>query len=236
MKLYILTICPAYFSSFLSSHVVRRAARLGCGEVEVIDLRQFADGSFRQVDDSPFGGGRGLVLRAEPIWRGIQFAKEQAGPDGCHVIGLTPAGKTYHQQKAHALLGYSHIALVCGHYEGMDARVSRYFDEELSIGDYILTGGELPAQVIADSLLRLLPGVLRDGSAEEESFESGMLEYPQYTQPVLWRGQRVPDVLLSGDHGKIRAYRHAEAERVTREKRPDLLDECKIEHGTGECE
>ncbi|MDY6335370.1 MAG: tRNA (guanosine(37)-N1)-methyltransferase TrmD [Lachnospiraceae bacterium] len=228
MKLYILTICPEYFSSFLSSHVVRRAVELACGEVEVIDLRQFADGSFRHVDDSPFGGGRGLVLRAEPIWRGIQFVKEQAGSDGCHVIGLTPEGKTYHQQKAHALLGYSHIALVCGHYEGMDARVSCYFDEELSIGDYILTGGELPAQVISDSLLRLLPGVLRHGSAEEESFESGMLEYPQYTQPAVWRGQRVPDVLLSGDHGKIRTFRQAEAERVTREKRPDLLDENNV--------
>ena len=228
MKIYILTICPEYFSSFQSSHVVQRATKIGCGEVEIIDMRQFAGGSFRHVDDSPFGGGRGLVLRAEPIWRAIQFVKEQAGPDGCHIIGLTPAGETYHQRKAHTLVGYSHIALVCGHFEGMDARVNCYFDEELSIGDYILTGGELPAQVIADSLLRLLPGVLRKGRAEEESFESGMLEYPQYTQPVLWRGQRVPDVLLSGDHGKIRAFRQAEAERVTRDKRPDLLHENEV--------
>ena len=211
----ILTIDPSRFDSFIRSHIVQRTQKLGLAKVEIVDIRDFAEGSFRDVDDSPIGGGRGLILRAEPVRKAIAAArgKSEDSGSGTQVIALTPAGKTYSQEMAHELSGKEHLILVCGHYEGMDARLAGNFDREISIGDYILTGGEIAAEAVADSVLRLLKGALREGSSEEESFENGLLEYPQYTQPAD----------LSGDHARIHEYRIRESVRITGEKRPDLL-------------
>ena len=253
MKITILTICPELFQSFLSSHVVRRAEKMGLAEVEVRDLRTYADGSFRKVDDSPFGGGRGLVLRCTPVFRAleqIRIEDEAAGgkgrffpesadgrkqerpgtPSGPRRVTavLTPAGTPYRQAAAHRFARADHLVLICGHYEGIDERVLDRADEAVSIGDYVLTGGELPAMVVADSVLRLLRGTLREGSAEEESFENGLLEYPQYTQPAEEEGAKIPGILLSGNHREIQRWRTAEALRVTLERRPDLLRDRKF--------
>ena len=221
----ILTIDPSRFDSFIRSHIVQRTQKLGLAKVEIVDIRDFAEGSFRDVDDSPIGGGRGLILRAEPVRKAIAAArgKSEDSGSGTQVIALTPAGKTYSQEMAHELSGKEHLILVCGHYEGMDARLAGNFDREISIGDYILTGGEIAAEAVADSVLRLLKGALREGSSEEESFENGLLEYPQYTQPADLSGEKVPEVLLSGDHARIHEYRIRESVRITGEKRPDLL-------------
>ncbi len=206
----ILTIDPSRFDSFIRSHIVQRTQKLGLAKVEIVDIRDFAEGSFRDVDDSPIGGGRGLILRAEPVRKAIAAArgKSENSGSGTQIIALTPAGKTYSQEMAHELSGKEHLILVCGHYEGMDARLAGNFDREISIGDYILTGGEIAAEAVAD---------------EEESFENGLLEYPQYTQPADLSGEKVPEVLLSGDHARIHEYRIRESVRITGEKRPDLL-------------
>ena len=243
-------MCPESFESFRESHIVKRAAALGAASFEVVDIRDFAEGSFRAVCDSPFGGGRGLLLRAEPVYKALEVAlagerktgdsgqpapenvpgavaghgEENAADAGTRVVFLMPGGRTFSQGIAREYAGLSHLVLVCGHYEGFDWRVLKHADERLSVGDYILTGGELPAMTVADAVLRLLPGCLKEGSAEEESFEQGLLEYPQYTQPAVWRGEPVPEVLLSGDHGKVAAWRRAEARRVTEAYRPDLLE------------
>lgn len=220
MKITILTICPELFESFLASHVVRRAAEKRLAEVEVLDLKTFADGSFRKVDDSPFGGGAGMVLRCTPVFRALKSIRRE----GKQITAvLTPAGTPYRQQTAHRFACADHLILICGHYEGLDERILDRADEAVSIGDYVLTGGELPAMVVADSVLRLLPGNLREGSAEEESFENGLLEYPQYTQPASEEGAGIPEILLSGNHREIRRWRIAESIRVTLERRPDLL-------------
>lgn len=221
MVISILTVCPESMDSFLKTHVIQRAEQLRMLKVNIVDIREYADGCYRKVDDSPFGGGRGLILRAEPVYRAISEVRGKQ--EDTLVSALTPSGIPFTQKKAHQYAEVGNLILVCGHYEGFDARLRKYLDEEISIGDYVLTGGELAAQVVADSVVRLLPGVLRDGSASEESFENGLLEYPQYTQPAVWRGQPVPDVLLSGDHRRIRAYRDEESKRLTAEARPDLF-------------
>lgn len=189
-----------------------------------MDIKDFAKGSFRHIDDSPFGGGAGMVMRCQPVLDALQAVKER-GPSGdIRSVAMTPAGKPYEQKTARRFAELPHLVLLCGHYEGMDARIFGSIDEEVSMGDYILTGGELPAMTVIDSVVRLLPGALRGASTEEESFEDGLLEYPQYTQPREYDGMSVPDVLLSGDHGRIRRYRRREALRVTKERRPDLLE------------
>lgn len=221
MKITILTICPEMFGDFSGSHAVVRAARQGSAELEVVDIRQFAPGSFRQIDDSPFGGGRGMVLRCRPVLEALRAVRGEAG--GTRTAVLSPAGRPYTQEKAHEYASLDHLILICGHYEGFDSRILEHADDVVSVGDYILTGGELPAMIIADSVLRLLPGILKEGSAEEESFENGLLEYPQYTQPAEYEGRRVPEVLLSGNHEKIRRWRLKESLRTTYRNRPDLL-------------
>ncbi len=231
MKITILTICPEMFGDFSRSHAAVRAARQGAAELEIVDIRSFAPGSFRQIDDSPFGGGRGMVLRCRPVLEALRAVRGDAGrADGkapgaehCRTVILAPAGKPYRQEKAHEYAALDHLILVCGHYEGFDARILDHADEVVSVGDYVLTGGELPAMIIADSVLRLLPGILKEGSAEEESFENGLLEYPQYTQPAEYEGVRIPEILLSGDHEKIRRWRLKESLRTTFRNRPDLL-------------
>lgn len=220
LKITILTICPEMFGDFLASHCIALAEKRQLAKVEIVDIRDYAGGSFRKVDDSPYGGGPGMVLRAEPVYEAIMAHKDA----GSRVIFLSPAGQVYHQKKARALARAEHLILLCGHYEGIDARILPFVDEELSVGDYILSGGEIAAMAVTDSVLRLLKGNLKEGSAEEESFEDGLLEYPQYTRPVECLGQKVPEVLLSGNHEAIAEYRKAESLRMTREKRPDLLN------------
>ena len=221
MIISVLTIMPELFGSFLQAPVIARAIRNGTLEVEIIDIREYAPGSFRHIDDSPFGGGAGMVMRCQPVLDALRACRK----DGLktHSLILSPAGTPYTQKKAHELSDSEHLVLICGHYEGLDARIYPHADEQISIGDYILTGGELAAQVIIDSVARLLPGSLRDESTQEESFENGLLEYPQYTQPAIYEGEAVPDVLRSGDHEKIRRWRLQQSLLLTRRMRPDLF-------------
>ena len=221
MIISVLTIMPDLFGSFLQAPVIARAIRNGVLEVEIIDIREYAPGSFRHIDDSPFGGGAGMVMRCQPVLDALRACRK----DGLktHSLILSPAGTPYTQKKAHELSDSEHLVLICGHYEGLDARIYPHADEQISIGDYILTGGELAAQVIIDSVARLLPGSLRDESTQEESFENGLLEYPQYTQPAIYEGEAVPDVLRSGDHEKIRRWRLQQSLLLTRRMRPDLF-------------
>lgn len=215
LTISVLTIEPALFESFSSSHVIRRAEELRLLKVNLIDIRDYAGGSFRHIDDSPYGGGNGMILRVAPVVAALEEAEKRVDVEAVR-IALTPRGEKYTQEMAWRLSEERHLILVCGHYEGMDERIYAYVDREISVGDYILTGGELPAQVMMDSIARLLPGVLKEGSAREESFEDGLMEYPQYTKPQEFQGKRVPDVLLSGNHEEIRAWR--ERQRIDMEK------------------
>ncbi|MEE3486704.1 MAG: tRNA (guanosine(37)-N1)-methyltransferase TrmD [Bulleidia sp.] len=219
MKITILTIFPELFQSFLEAPVTKRVRQRHIAEINIIDLKQYADGSFRHIDDSPYGGGAGMILKCDPVFRCLKEARSPAS----HVIAFTPAGKPYTQKRAHELAEMDDIILLCGHYEGMDERIMTAVDEQISVGDYILTGGELPAMTVTDSIVRLLDGALRKESTQEESFEQKILEYPQYTKPYEYEGMKVPEVLLSGNHQKIAAWRHKEALRKTLHQRPDLL-------------
>ena len=201
--------------------MVRKAERNGMLDLDVTDIRDYAEGSFRKIDDSPYGGGPGMVLRVDTVSRAIEAVRGE----GSHVVLLSPKGKKFDQKKAHELAALGHLVLVCGHYEGFDARVSRYVDEEISIGDFILTGGELAAMVICDSVVRLLPGSLREGSAEDESFETGLLEYPHYTHPYEFNGDKVPDVLLSGNDAQIMRWKRRQAVMETMKHRPDMIEQ-----------
>lgn len=232
MIISVLTIMPDLFDSFLQAPVIARAIRNGVLRVEIIDIREYAPGSFRHIDDSPFGGGAGMVMRCQPVLDALRACKKKDRgntPDNredtndVRTVILSPAGTPYSQKKAHAFSETDHLILICGHYEGMDARIYPHADELVSIGDYVLTGGELAAQVIIDSVARLLPGSLRDASTQEESFENGLLEYPQYTQPAIYEGEAVPEVLRSGDHEKIRKWRLQQSLLLTRKMRPDLF-------------
>ena len=221
MRCSILTICPEQFGDFRRSPVIARAEASGKLSLEILDIRDFAPGSFRAVDDSPYGGGAGMILRCQPVIDALESVRT---PES-HVVILAPAGKTYRQADACRLSKMQHLILICGHYEGLDARIYPYADELISIGDYILTGGELPAMVLLDSAARLIPGNIKEASITDESFERGGLEYPQYTRPAEYRGEKVPEVLLSGNHEAIRIWREQAAEAWTRKFRPDLLDE-----------
>lgn len=218
---------PELFGDFQRAPVIQRALKKEAAVLNIVDIREFAGGSFRHIDDSPFGGGAGMILRAAPVFGALDAA---AGGSAAkpRVIALTPAGVPFTQKKARELAKEEHIVLICGHYEGMDERILRRADEEISIGDYILTGGELPAQIITDAVLRLQEGVLRPESTAEESFEDGLIEYPQYTQPADLDGDRVPEVLLSGDHERIRIWRRKASLKRTLERRPDLLEGKKL--------
>ena len=225
MKITFLTIFPGLFDSFLTSPVLQRAVKKGVLEIEVIDIRDYSPGSFRHIDDSPFGGGPGMVMRCQPVLDALRAVKKELPAGGLVTAALSPAGAVFSQKTAHRYAGLGHLILICGHYEGMDERIFRHVDEEVSIGDFILTGGELAAMAVADAVIRLLPGAIRAESTGEESFENGLLEYPQYTQPAVYEGESVPDVLLSGNHEKIRKWRLRESLRKTFLKRPDLLSD-----------
>ena len=220
MKITVLSICPEQFASFLDTPLLSRSMASGLLEMKIVDIRDYAPGSFRKVDDSPYGGGPGMILRCQPVLNALKDVKSEKA----HVIIPAPIGKPYTQEDAHRLSKEEELVLICGHYEGMDARIYPHGDELLSIGDYILTGGELASMVIIDSILRLLDGSMKKESTLEESFEQGLLEYPQYTRPSDYEGQKVPEVLLSGDHEAIRKWRQQEALKLTKKQRPDLLN------------
>ena len=200
--------------------MVRKAERNGMLDLDVTDIRDYAEGSFRKIDDSPYGGGPGMVLRVDTVSKAIASVRGEK----TRVVLLSPKGVRFDQKKAHEYAGLDHLVLVCGHYEGFDARVSNYVDEELSIGDFILTGGEIAAMAVCDSVVRLLDGSLREGSAEDESFETGLLEYPHYTHPYEFDGNKVPDVLLSGNDAEISSWRQEQAIIDTIRFRPDLFE------------
>ena len=226
MKITILTIFPEMFESVLNSSILGRAREQGLVEVECVDIRPFSDRKHKNTDDYPFGGGAGMVMLAQPI---MDAMKHVTGENfSGRRIYMGPRGTTLTTAKARELAKEEHLVLLCGHYEGVDQRaLDACIDEEISIGDYILTGGELAAMVLTDCVARFIPGVLGSGeSAEEESFSDGLLEYPQYTRPREFRGMEVPEILLSGDHAKIKAWRRQESLRATKRFRPDLLEKA----------
>jgi len=228
MRFDILTLFPNMFSSPLGESILGKAVEKGLIQIQTVNIRDFALDKHRVVDDAPYGGGQGMVMKVEPIARAIESVKSQNR--SARTIHLTPQGKPFHQDLARRLSTQSHLILLCGRYEGVDERVRELFiDEEISIGDYVLTGGELAAMVLIDAVSRFIPGVLgSDRSAEEDSFLNSLLEYPQYTRPVDFRGSRVPEVLLSGNHSAISLWRRREAIRRTSSRRPDLLAKANL--------
>ena len=221
MRVDILTLFPGMFVGPFDESILKRAREAGLLQLNLVDIRDFATDRHRTVDDTPYGGGPGMVMKPGPIFAAIEAVRSADS----RVILLSPQGRLFEQAMAIELSTLPHLVLICGHYEGVDERVREHLvDEELSIGDYVLTGGELAAMVLVDAVARLLPGVLGAGdSIVEESHSSGLLEYPQYTRPAEFRGWRVPDILLSGNHAEIARWRRRRALERTRARRPDLL-------------
>ncbi len=221
MRLDIVTIFPAMYTGPFSESIIKRARERQFVEINLVDLRDFTHDRHRTVDDRPYGGGAGMVMKAEPLFDAVESLKTPAS----RVILLTPQGKPFRQADARRLSGEAHLIMVCGHYEGVDERVREALvDEEISIGDYVLTNGNLAAMVVCDAVIRLLPGVLGcDESVVEESFSEELLEYPQYTRPEVFRGMAVPEILLSGNHAAIADWRLQQARERTRQRRPDLI-------------
>ncbi len=220
MRIDILTLFPNMFEGFLTESIIKRAINDGLVEINIIDFRKFSHLKHNQVDDTPYGGGAGMVLMCEPVVEAIESVKDEDSL----VILTTPQGEKYTEGKAMDLKKYKHLIIVCGHYEGYDERILNFVDLELSIGDYILTGGEIPAMAITDSVVRLIDGVITKESYEEETFSNNLLDYPTYTKPATFRGLSVPDVLISGNHEKIKEYRLNEQIKKTKLKRPDLWE------------
>jgi tRNA (guanine37-N1)-methyltransferase len=226
LEVDVLTIFPHMFPGPLGESITGRALLDGVAQVRAVDIRQFATDRHRTVDDYPYGGGPGMVMRPGPLIDAIESVRR---PDS-RVVLLTPSGRTFTQSIAHEMASTEHLVLVCGRYEGVDERVRLVSDaEELSIGDFVLTGGELAAMVVIDAVIRLLPGVLSSSDSwRDESHAAGLLEYPQYTRPADYRGLRVPDVLLSGHHAQVAAWRRQQALQRTRERRPELLTQDQL--------
>ncbi len=226
MRIDIMTLFPEFCDYILSESIIGRARRSGHVEVSCRNIRDYSENKHRHIDDTPYGGGKGMLMAAPPVYACHKAILDENIGRKTHTIYLSPQGKVFNQEIAKRLASeYDHIILLCGHYEGVDARViDEIVDEEISIGDFVLTGGELPACIIADAVLRLCPGVLSDPECfEKESHSDGLLEYPQYTRPYEFHGVKVPDVLISGHHENIEKWRREEALRITMEKRPDLL-------------
>lgn len=219
MKIKILTLFPDFFHNFLSSSIIGRAIAKGLITVEIINIRDYSLDKNHRVDDHPIGGGAGLIMRLEPLIDCLKSNTNQS----TYKIYLGPKGKVYNQHIAMRLSKKTEICLICGHYEGVDSRFEKYYDEEISLGDFILTGGEIASMAITDSIARLINGVINHDSIEEESFNDGLLEYPQYTYPTIYNDQKIPDILFSGNHEAIKEYHHKEALKETFLKRPDLL-------------
>ena len=224
MKFDILTLFPDFFTPFLEEGVIGRAVKKGLLDVRLTNIRSFARGAHKVTDDRPFGGGSGMIMKPGPIYRALKAIERTK--ENSSVILLTPQGRTFDQKEAWELADLDQLIIICGRYEGVDDRIrARYVDREISIGDYILSGGEPAAMVILDAVSRLVPGVLGcDKSNREDSFEDGLLEYPQYTRPRIFMGDEVPEVLLSGDHEKIRIWRRNQSLKRTLKRRPDILE------------
>ena len=217
MKISIITLFPEVFEPILNSSILKRAQKKGKVKFELINLRNFGEGKHQVVDDRPYGGGAGMLFRADILAKAL--------PKTGHVILTSASGKPYKQKGAQRLSKLNHLIIVCGHYEGVDQRfVDKHVDEEISIGDYVLTGGEIPAMIIIDSIVRLIPGVLKKPEAvENESFSTNLLEYPHYTRPEKWEGKKVPKVLLSGNHAEIEKWRKEQSVEKTKKIRPDII-------------
>ena len=222
MRIDILTLFPEFFDSPLNQSMLRRAQALGKVSFRVLNLRDYAYDRHKVADDRPFGGGPGMVMKPEPVVEAIRQVRAEDGDT--EVVFLSPSGRLFDQETAAGLAQLNRVLLICGHYEGVDERVRHFIDREISIGDYVLTGGEIPALVVVDAVTRLLPGVLGgEGATEEESFQTGLLEYPHYTRPRDFEGLTAPEVLLSGDHARIARWRRQQSLRRTKALRPDLL-------------
>lgn len=209
------------FDGFLSESIIKRAIDKNIVNIRVINFRDYSVYNNNQVDDTPYGGGAGMVLMCDPIFRCLDEIRD----DDSYVVLLSPEGNRYNQEKAREYKNIKKLIIICGHYEGFDERIKEEADEIVSVGDYILTGGEIGAMAIMDSVIRLVPGVINNESLDDESFNDGLLDYPVYTKPEEYRGKKVPSIFLSGNHQKIKNYRYNERIRVTKEKRPDLLSE-----------
>lgn len=221
MRIDFVTLFPDMFPSVMDASIVGRAKEKGLLSWGCVNPRDFSEDKHRKVDDRPFGGGPGMLMMPEPLAQAIKSVKKK----GSKVIFLSPQGGVFDDKAAVRLAKEKHLVLVCGRYEGVDERASGLFDEELSIGDYVLTGGELPAMLVADAVSRRVPGVLKkQDAAESESFATGLLDFPQYTRPRVWRGREVPEILFSGDHAKIAEWRRKAARTATKRKRPDLIE------------
>ncbi len=220
MIIKILTLFPEMFNEFKNESIIKRAIEKGVCSVECIDIRDYSLEKHHHVDDTPCGGGAGMVLAVDVVARAIRANTNE----NSHIIMMTPQGNRYNQAKANELKKYDELVLLCGHYEGFDERIRDFVDEEISVGDFVLTGGEIPAMLISDSVIRLLDNAIREESHEDDSFSTGLLEYPQYTRPINFEGKVVPDVLLSGNHKNIALFRKKESLRRTYLKRPDLLE------------
>ena len=220
MKIKIITLFPKMFEGFVSESIIKRAIEKNVCSVEIIDMRDYSLSKHRHVDDTPYGGGAGMVLACDVVDRAIKSNSSE----NSYKIMMTPQGNRYNQQKAMELSTKEEIVLICGHYEGFDERIRSFVDEEISVGDYVLTGGEIPSMIVADSVIRLLGQAIKQESHEDDSFSNGLLEYPQYTRPLEYNGMVVPEVLVNGNHKLINRYRKKESLRKTYLRRPDLLE------------
>lgn len=229
MRIDILTLFPDMCEAVMSESIIGRARKAGKVEIHCTDIREYTENKHRNVDDTPYGGGMGMIMQAQPIYDCYQAICEETKTKP-HLIFLTPQGKTLTQKRVKELAKFDNIALLCGHYEGVDQRViDELQPEEISVGDYVLTGGELPALIVADSVCRMLPGVLSDEACfTDESHFNSLLEYPQYTRPPVWREREVPPVLLSGHHANIEKWRRRESLKRTLERRPDMLKNAEL--------
>ncbi|MBO6204411.1 MAG: tRNA (guanosine(37)-N1)-methyltransferase TrmD [Selenomonas sp.] len=231
MRIDMVTIFPEMFSGPFGDSITKRAVDNGILDIHFTNFRDFAEDKHHHVDDSPFGGGAGMVLKPEPMYKAVRdvLARTEEYATNRRVLIMDPSGPTFNQDKAKELAGYDQLIFICGHYEGFDARIYKLADEAISIGDFVLTGGELPAMVITDAVSRMLPGVLgHEDSAPTDSFYEGLLEFPQYTRPREFEGMEVPEVLLNGDHAKIRKWRREQSLLVTQKYRPDLLEKADL--------
>ena len=229
MRIDILTLFPDSLTDVLADSIIGRAQERGIVKIEAHQIRDYTANKQCQVDDYPYGGGRGAIMQADPLYRcWLHACEEAAGP--VHTIYMSPCGHTFRQADAIRLSKLDNLILVCGHYEGIDQRfIDECVDEELSLGDFVLTGGEIPAMAVADAVCRMVPGVLADAECfEDESYYNGMLEYPQYSRPAVWHGLEVPEILRSGDHGKVARWRRKQALRRTRARRPDLYEKLDL--------
>ena len=225
MKISILTLFPEFFDGFLTNSIIKRAIAKEKVQIEIVNIRDFTNDKYGRVDSAPVGGGAGLIMKCQPVLDCLKSVKTEKS----HVMLLSPRGATYNQAKArYVSTNYEHLVIICGHYEGTDERINKYVDELVSVGDYILTGGEIGAEIISDSVIRLLDDVIAPESIVDESFENGLLEYPQYTEPFDYEGDKIPDILYSGNHTAIDKWRKKESLKLTKKYRPDLFNKYEL--------